>query len=772
MKNKRINLVAALTFGVLTLAGSNVCAQTFPATENKVDDVEIITVQDDSSKVESIFNENVLNVNCGCDNSIPQAVSPRVRMTQGDCGCETGAALPPPCPAPCPCEPAPCNPCPEPCDPCDVSPACPIEDPCKDPCDVSPACPISSPCPAVPCDNNCGPACGSAPSVDKDALDRIQVYAYPRYINFFGNDITAGGGTYNNGSYLNGNGGVFLSENCGCAQSTRIVDGRLPYGFSNFSGYNLTGAAAGIPVQNDPCKGMMYYNNSNCCDKTGFFGGMFHNGNDCCSRTSGIPVDNSAMAKANHGCPVTIHTSSSIEAPTLAMEKLDVQQVTGAAVPLINSYSDVPSGYWAADDINRLAASKVISGYPDQTFRPDRKVTRAEFTALAVSGLNYQGEKYYNQAIFSDVPQGHWANSVIDKGVNGGLVAGYPNGMFKPNNHVTRAEAMVILAKALPSCDMDDCKANEILSHYVDAASIPAWAKVPVAKAIQAEALKKSPDCDNKMLRANDFATRAEIAAMLANIRVAMGIDPAEIACGCAETGAAAFVQVEEMKQFPTLKVKFDDQISAKDSQAGDGFRAYTTECVTIDGVSYPEGSIVRGKIVEVIRPSHSCKGALRIAFTEIENGDCKSALPQEVLSAQVLESRNPNIVSKILKMPFTLAGGLVGNTARTVGNFIVQAGNGVEAVANDFGTGTGELFQGKFLASMRSYGQSALEVLKTPVQMVGTAVSGVAGLAEVTVDELAYVVSPNGTRISQISPRETVQVAFGNCANPKTAKK
>ena len=149
MKNKRINLVAALTFGVLALAGSSVSAQTFPATENAIDDVEIITIQDESSKVESIFNENVLNVNCGCDNSIPKAVSPRVRMSQDDCGCETGAALPPPCPEPCPCEPV--NPCAE---PCDVSPACPVEDPCADPCDdpcdVSPACPISSPCPAVP----------------------------------------------------------------------------------------------------------------------------------------------------------------------------------------------------------------------------------------------------------------------------------------------------------------------------------------------------------------------------------------------------------------------------------------------------------------------------------------------------------------------------------------------------------------------------------------------------------------------------------------------
>jgi hypothetical protein len=257
---------------------------------------------------------------------------------------------------------------------------------------------------------------------------------------------------------------------------------------------------------------------------------------------------------------------------------------------------------------------------------------------------------------------------------------------------------------------------------------------------------------------------------MLSNIRIAMGIDPAEIACDAAETGAAAYVEVEQMKQYPTLKVKFDDQITAKDSQAGDGFRAYTTECVTIDGTTYPEGSIVRGKIVEVIRPSHNCKGALRIVFTEIENECGKSALPVEVLSAQVLNTKNPNIVSKFLKMPFTLAGALVGNTARTIGGVISQLGNGVEAVANDFGTGTGELFQGKFKASMRSYGQSTLEVLKTPVQVATTAVSGVAGLGEVVIDDIAYVVSPDGTRISQISPNEVVQIAFGTC--PKTASK
>ena len=729
MKNSNTNLIAALTFGVLVMSAGGSYAQPLSAADN--DDIEIVSVKDAVTSTDNIFNENVINVKCPLLPFRSTPVSPRVKNVDGDSGCETGAAIPPPCPCE---EKTPCEPEPE---PCDVSPACPIDepDPCekKEPCAVSPACPISA------MDNNCGPACADAPAYDKDGLNRLQVYSYPRYMNLWGNDLSSNTGMFNNGSYNDL--GIFSSKtSCGCANSG--IFNHNMYRADNL-GVTVTGAAAnipgnGIPVLNNPCMG--------------------------------TPVDNSVEAGEKYGHPITIHTNSSIQMKTKSLEKMDIQQVTGAAVPLTNTFDDVPNGYWASYDINKLAASKVIAGYPDQTFRPDRKVTRAEFAALAVSGLNYQGEKYYDKAIFSDVPQKHWANTVIDKGVNGGLIAGYPDGKYKPDNLVTRAEAMVILSKALPSCDMDDCKAEEILSKFADNSTIPSWAKVPVAKAIKADILKKSPDYDKAILRGSDYATRAEIAGMLSNIRIAMGIDAAEVACGCTETGAAAYIEVEQMKTYPTLKVKFDDQISAKDSQAGDGFRAYTTECATIDGINYPEGSIVRGKIVEVIRPSHNCKGGLKVVFTEIEHDGNKTALPMEVLSAQVLKVKNPNIVSKFLKMPFTLTGAAVGNTARAIGGVVTQAGNGFEAMANDFGTGTGELFQGKFKAAFRSYGQSGLEILKTPVQMTATAVSGVAGLAEVTVDDIAYVVSPNGTRISQISPNEVVQVAFGTI--PRTANK
>ncbi len=717
MENKNLKIAALLSCSIIALGAYTLEAQ---AAANTEDEIQIIRVKElDNDNSLGIFNENVIDVKCPAK---PFAKSTNMRVRDAEDTCETGAAIPPPCgceekvePEPLPCAPE------ELPAPCEVSPACPCTQEFPDIPEDRPA-----PCPVSNCDTDTGAQCAHCTPFDKDLLNKLQVYAYPQHTGFNLSGNYAFGDIHNSGygSYVTtGAAAPIMVPDCGCGcGKMHILDQYSSHlNDKNYWGYQgnvITGAATPI----------------------------FAN--------QGINVE-----RVNNPCPVTVHSSSSVTLPTKTFEKVDVTKVTGAAMPITNTFDDVSATFWAAEDINRLAAAKVIAGYPDQTFRPEKKVTRAEFASLVVGGLNYEGKKYYDKALFSDVPESHWANTVIDKGMNAGLIAGYPNGTFKPNNLVTRTEALVILGKALPPCDMDDCKADEIISKYSDCSQIPSWAKVSVAKALKANALKKSPDTE--MLRGNDFATRAEIAGMLANIRVTLGIDAEEIACGCEETGAAAFVEKTKMIKYPTLKMKFDDSISAKDNQAGDGFRAYTTECISIDGKNFPAGSIVRGKIAEVIRPTRDNSGGLRIAFTEIEGDGNKMALPQDVLSAQVMKTRHPNIVSRIIKMPFTFAGAIVGNTARTVGAVASLAGNGVEATLNDFGTGAGELFQGKFKAAARSAGQSVLALAKTPFDMGGSVVSGAAGLFEITGDEVAYVLNQDGKRVAQINPREIVQVAF-----------
>ena len=279
-------------------------------------------------------------------------------------------------------------------------------------------------------------------------------------------------------------------------------------------------------------------------------------------------------------------------------------------------------------------------------------------------------------------------------------------------------------------------------------------------------ALKDSPNPN--MIMPNRDATRAEIASMMQTVRVALGYDTnpktANNVCPACPVNKNAFVEQEEIVKIPTLKVKMIDQLTAKSSHVGQYFRANTLEDITINGVCYPCGSTVTGQVVEVIRPSGCDKGALKLSFTSIKNGDCKANLPKQILKAQVNKSKQVNPVARLVEAPFTLAGSLVGITGRTVGGVITNVGNAAENVSNDAGYMLGHVFQGKFGAAARNLGDGIWETVKAPIDVTRTALSGTMGLFQTTGDEFAYLVDPKGYKISAVNPREHITIAFG-CA-------
>jgi len=220
-----------------------------------------------------------------------------------------------------------------------------------------------------------------------------------------------------------------------------------------------------------------------------------------------------------------------------------------------------------------------------------------------------------------------------------------------------------------------------------------------------------------------------------------------------------------ESVKIPTLKLTFKDEINAKSSNVGDQFAAATTEAMTINGKTFPCGSRVNGKIVEVVRPSGCEKGALKLAFTNIQDcSGCKTDLPKQILTAQINCAKTQNIVSRIVSAPFTFVGGILGTTGRTIGGMIASAGNAAEAVSGGVGIASGELLQGQFRASGRSIQDAAKTAIIAPVDFTRTALAGGAGLFGTTIDEVAYLVDPNGSKISAINPKEKVTIAFG-CA-------
>lgn len=108
-------------------------------------------------------------------------------------------------------------------------------------------------------------------------------------------------------------------------------------------------------------------------------------------------------------------------------------------------YSDVKVTDWYHDPIPFLSKHKIIEGYPDGTFRPEEPITRAEFSAIASRFSNVSG----GNSNFSDVPSSHWAKRYIDFAYKEGWITGYPDGTFRPDRNITRAEAVIMVNKVL-----------------------------------------------------------------------------------------------------------------------------------------------------------------------------------------------------------------------------------------------------------------------------------------------------------------------------------
>ena len=106
----------------------------------------------------------------------------------------------------------------------------------------------------------------------------------------------------------------------------------------------------------------------------------------------------------------------------------------------ITKFSDANNGWYSAA-INYVVGKDLIAGYADGTFKPNQNITRAEFAQM-ISGYIKAG--FAGSSNFKDV-KGHWASDAIDKVYGNKSVAGYPDGSFKPNQNITRAEAVTIL---------------------------------------------------------------------------------------------------------------------------------------------------------------------------------------------------------------------------------------------------------------------------------------------------------------------------------------
>ena len=169
-------------------------------------------------------------------------------------------------------------------------------------------------------------------------------------------------------------------------------------------------------------------------------------------------------------------------------------RVSAATITDINEH-------WAQASINKWITAGFISGYPEGSFKPDRKINRAEFVTLVNKAFKKQNVKA--QCSFSDVKQSDWFYSAVVSGKAGGYISGYEGDTFRPNKPISRQEAAVIITRLLQL----NTDSSNVKMTFKDAINFPSWSITSIKAVIASKIMKGYSD---GTFKAEQSITRAE----------------------------------------------------------------------------------------------------------------------------------------------------------------------------------------------------------------------------------------------------------------------
>ncbi|MGI2296863.1 S-layer homology domain-containing protein [Paenibacillus sp. GXUN7292] len=171
--------------------------------------------------------------------------------------------------------------------------------------------------------------------------------------------------------------------------------------------------------------------------------------------------------------------------------------------------------HWARAAIEKAVQLQIVRGYDDQTFHPDKAVSRQELIVMLDRALKPAGDG--EAASFTDQAKiGAWAKDSIARAVQAGWLTGYTDGSFRPGNGISRAEMSVVLAKAAKLIVEDHADTS-----FADDASIPVWAKGSIAAAVEEGLLQGR---GNNRFAASGTVTRAEAAIIAVRLLERMAV--------------------------------------------------------------------------------------------------------------------------------------------------------------------------------------------------------------------------------------------------------
>lgn len=296
----------------------------------------------------------------------------------------------------------------------------------------------------------------------------------------------------------------------------------------------------------------------------------------------------------------------------LIMSLLSLNITPVFAMKQNNSINDVNSGYWANSSIQLVVSDGIMRTDSSGNFNPEQAVTRAEFVSALLRVLNNDKIQVAESNKYSDLTISDSSYNDIMRSDMLGLVYGYPDGTFKPNQAMLRSESTAVISHITKDayCDLT------ILDQFTDKDKIPAWSKFEYAKSISYGIYVNYPD--PKMLEPNRILTRAECAVLLASLKLKLACVKSQYVGEVETLMATEHLSINKKAPCNTVNitnlrkiinkgnvfiVAFDEKFLTKNHQSGDIVNFVLPEALYTDEgtLLLPTGTKIVAEITRIV---------------------------------------------------------------------------------------------------------------------------------------------------------------------------
>ncbi len=348
---------------------------------------------------------------------------------------------------------------------------------------------------------------------------------------------------------------------------------------------------------------------------------------------------------------------------------------------------DVDSTYWANAEINEMVSKDVMKLDENNNFNPEASVSRGDFVKMLVKVLGHQNLEVNVQNPYTDINAETDGFNSIMKSEELGLVYGYPDKTFKPDNKMIKAEVTSVMSHITKNVTADE----DVLGDFTDTDEIPAWAKASYQKAVKLGLYVNYPEA--LQFEPKREITRAETAVLLAKLSKMLNVVKEEYVAPEKTLGTEHLnihkdaesntVVMTNTRKIITagniLKAEFFEPYKMKKSNTGDDVEFFIrNDVVTDEGTTViPANTKLYANVEDIINPKWFNKnGEVKVNFTRMELPDGRTS----ELKGYVHNKRDGYLKENPWKKvaAYTVGGAVVG----------MGAGMGIGAADDELGTG------------------------------------------------------------------------------------